>query len=536
VWSAKRGESSSRASELPKVLSALRLVLIFAIVVLGGPGLLGLEEGDVARDDEPSRKLAGLIERGELDEALPVVLGALRGKQDPAGALEHALLVYDAFIRAGRAQDLVEPTLELIVETASDPVPYFLIGKVYLSQAGAFWGLTRFEGSFRSSLLYQASDAFRAALERDPDSVEAGKHLAYVLLLLDDAPAAQREAEALLVRHPNEAYLIYLIGEITLRDTRSEEALEAFQRAFAVDPTEVNALSGSVRALTALERPDEAAKVLVELVRVDSGFEALVPLASPIYESVADDLAAAELYRALLAIAPERYDVRLRLGVVEYRLGELNQSMRHLAAVLEQDGENGLALFYHGLILERLNRYEEAIETFIAILQLEEQPDFLEVTMGRLEWHANRKAVDGRFEAAITIYDQLLPLKPFDVALNSNKALALAQDGRTREAEELYLEVLELWPEDSAVINDYALLLMGTGRDEEALILLEKAFRIDGNLDACENLGSYYYYQLKDLTEAHRHFSRVLEAEPSREKALILREAIERHRGSSSGD
>ncbi len=403
---------------------------------------------------------------------------------------------------------------------------WVLLGKVYLGQAGAIRGLTGFEGTFRQSLLYQAADAFRIALDRQPSSLEAGNHLAFSLFLLRNFTGARREARSLVNTYPGEAYPLYILAEIELRCENPETALDLFRDARGKDENLLDAMHGEVRALIALEDYPEAAGLLVALAAKDPLRIEIAPLAYSVFEPRESYLEAASLYQSLLEVAPKRRDIVFYLAVVEYRLEDVASSSRHIAEILEIDVAFDGAHYFEGLLREKQRLFDDAVVSYRT--ELKKEGRYFELSLDRLRVLAFTKAAAGLYEEAIEIYDSLLPILPFDSILAANRALALAQCGRIEEADRAYELILETSPRDSQVLNDRALHMMGTGRTRKALELLKQAYSIDGNLDACENLGAYYFFVADDLEKAALYLTHVLEADPHREKSLILLERIRR--------
>jgi len=442
--------------------------------------------------------------------------------------------IFDGLIADDAADGLMDIALGLTEEFDQRGDAWCLLGKVYLGQAGAIRGLTGFEGTFRQSLLYQAADAFRTALDRQPSLLKAGNHLAFSLFLLKNFTGARREARALAETYPGEAYPVYILAEIELRCENPEAALRLFRDARGKNENLLDAIHGEVRALIALEKFQEAADLTVELITRAPARAETAPLAYSVFEPRESYNDAALLYHRLLEVAPRRLDVLFYLAVVEYRLEEIASSRGHIAEIVKSDPSFDGAHYFEGLLGEKLRLYDEAVASYRA--ELEKEGRYFELSLDRLKILAFTKAANGLYEEAIEIYDSLLPILPFDSILAANRALALAQCGRIDEADRAYELILETSPRDSAVLNDRALHMMGTGRTERALEMLEQAYSIDGNLDSCENLGAYYLFVAKDLEKAAQYLGRVLEADPRREKSLILGERVKRRFFGQRGD
>jgi tetratricopeptide (TPR) repeat protein len=511
----------------PDIVSTLLFPLLL-VLFCPAFSIAGQEAAEPA-GEVTLESVTGHLEAGRLSQALDGVVTLVETSPDSPEGWKLAMKVFDASMAGGGTDRLMETAIGLTELLADRPGPWILLGKVYLGQAGVIRGVTGFEGTFRQGLLFQGAESFRAALERDPMLAEAGNHLAYTLFLRRNFNDAGSAAEEVLKNNPENGYARYLLGEVALRLNRAGEALERFRSALEQDKDLLDALSGQIRALTLLEKRDDAGRLLLKLVGRDPERPEISGLAAAIFEGVGKYLDAAALYREILALRPERNDIVFQLAVVEYRLEDFDGARGHIGQVLEQNPRFDAALYFKGLIAERRRLFDEALLSYLAALECE--GGYFDFTIERLKVLAFTKAGGGLFGEAIAIYDRLIPILPFDTILAGNRALALAQCGRREEADEAYRSILEISPRDSQIINDYALHLMGSGRVEEGLRTLKRAFAVDGCLDACENLGAYYFYTVNDREEAERFFSLVLESDPAREKALVLRESIRRNRG-----
>jgi Flp pilus assembly protein TadD len=159
-------------------------------------------------------------------------------------------------------------------------------------------------------------------------------------------PAGDRLARARdLVEHERVEEAIALYGEI-LRDNpaslkahnnlgvlfdelgKHETAVQHFEEALRVDPENVEVLTNHAGALTALGRFDEAAAML----------------------------------RRALRLAPDDIQARLGTGVLSFRRGLYEQAETELGWVCDQDARSGPAFYYRGEALNRIGRFDEAVE------------------------------------------------------------------------------------------------------------------------------------------------------------------------------
>jgi tetratricopeptide (TPR) repeat protein len=407
---------------------------------------------------------------------------------------------------------------------------FMLLGKIYLAQAAGIERYTGFAGYFRRDLLGEAEEYFRRVLKMDSGHAMARNHLAFTLLLLKNVPAARDQAEEVLRSHPDDTYAHYLIGEIQLLLEDAAGAESSFRASLGSDPASAEARAGLIRAFTEQGKREEARDNLVGLLKERPGLPGALSLAYDIYEpyDLLEDAAA--LYEAILAIAPGRLDTRFQLSSVYYRLGRFEQSGRAFDRVLAADPEHEGALYYKGCLMIKNGDWKAA--RMLLERSARREGDYFSYALDQMHMIALRLADDGEWDRAFECFDALLDINPSDSMALSNKALALSKAGRSDDAETAYRELLEREPWDSSYVNNYALHLLGKGKTSEGLAMLAKAVEIDGNLDAVENLGAFYYYGEGNLEKAERYLKQVLGSAPDRTKSLVLYEFIKTRRDS----
>ena len=87
----------------------------------------------------------------------------------------------------------------------------------------------------------EAADAFRRALQLQPDLALARINLGIALFNVPDLPAAQKELQAASTLAPSAPQPPYLLGLLAKTQNRPEEAIAAFQKVLRIDPNDVAA-------------------------------------------------------------------------------------------------------------------------------------------------------------------------------------------------------------------------------------------------------------------------------------------------------
>lgn len=205
---------------------------------------------------------------------------------------------------------------------------------------------------------------FRAALREDPENAVARRHLAMALVSAHQFDAARRELEALHAAGEESLESLTLLGDANRLAGHLPDALSAFTRAAAKDPSAPEGYDGQGKVLTALGRTEEARRAFEQAVRVTpddpEGLEGLADLAL-----ARGDLAEARArLDALVARDANDAPVALKRGVVLVRLGEVEDAIGVFRSVLDREPANAEAATDLAGALAKSGRAGEAVGYF----------------------------------------------------------------------------------------------------------------------------------------------------------------------------
>jgi tetratricopeptide (TPR) repeat protein len=71
---------------------------------------------------------------------------------------------------------------------------------------------------------------------------------------------------------------------------------------------------------------------------------------------------AVEIYRRVIAIAPDWIEAHINLGVAHYQLGQLDQAQMAFQSAVQLDPANGISRYNLGCVLEELGELDEAVD------------------------------------------------------------------------------------------------------------------------------------------------------------------------------
>lgn len=328
-----------------------------------------------------------------------------------------------------------------------------------------------------------------------PDEASQQAALALDHLRWGESDAARAEAEALAERYPDRPVVLNLLGAVLLATADDEAAQEAFERAVAIDPTFLPAISnlerldlraGRIEALEDRLRQrmetgpaeEQAAVSLAQLlVREERREEALDLLR----DQAASRPSSTSLRIALAALARESGQSELALDAADQlmRLGEAGDPAAYQAAgavyLAEQDLDQAAAAFQHWaealpedpqpqLALARV-RYLQGrtgdAEALLADLR-ERFPQSLFVNNSLVDLALER----GEIDDAIAVVERLEQAAPELAALLRAKILLHEDQGE--EAEALLAEAVEENP-SSTLARELFLVRMRLGQEDAAI-------------------------------------------------------------------
>lgn len=285
-------------------------------------------------------------------------------------------------------------------------------------------GLERARVLLRERRPEDAERQLRRVLERDGSNLAALFELSAAKELQGDTDGAVEAAERALALDPGDPRLHVLIARLEQRRDRPGQALELLDAALALDPRHFDARLERIALLSRLGRRAEAARG-VETLHRDEGDHPRVLVAQA---HLLEPAAAEPLLRRALDADPY-----------------LIPAWRSWGRQLEQTG-----------------RPDDAASAYRSGLERAPDDPELHALLGRL---LARTGGDAEIHLREALRLSLVPRPEVKVALGAH----LAERGQLREALELYDEVLDSHPDHLGARNNRAVALYRSGRADEAL-------------------------------------------------------------------
>ena len=167
-------------------------------------------------------------------------------------------------------------------------------------------------------------------------------------------------ARHMISNHPEQPMLHNILGAMLASTGQSNEALQCYQKALAIEPEFSDALHNKGSALSAMERWPEAVEVYQQLYAQNPEDAELQYLLGMSLHNTQQMAEAVELYLKSTHQRPLFGPAHANRGSALWALGRTEEALQSLENALEIDLHNPFACHVMGSLLQDLGRTEEA--------------------------------------------------------------------------------------------------------------------------------------------------------------------------------
>lgn len=129
----------------------------------------------------------------------------------------------------------------------------------------------------------------------------------------------------------------------------------------------------------------------------------------------------------------------------------------------------------------------------------------------------------GNYKAAITIYDKVLKIDPYNNKALGNKGIALNNSGKYADAINMYDQILKINQTDTWVLTEKGRSLNNLGNYNDAISLFDKVLKKDPNNANLLLLKSFSFSKLGLYKQAISNLDIILRNDPKNTQALLLK-------------
>lgn len=300
--------------------------------------------------------------------------------------------------------------------------------------------------------------------------------------------AAETKLNLWLSTHVTDARALFDLGYVCDAQNRFEDALGAYRRAIAANPSSFEAHLSLGLLLARLQKPDEARAELATATQLDPGAagpelkaRAWRALAK-VNQQTGDPVTASHDLLEALKIAPETVDDTLLAATLAEQNGQPDQAEAAYRRLLEKDPKSmqASAALAHLLIAKK--QYAEA-ETLLRAA-LEKTPGDPALTAQLAAALAGQDKPE-----ALPLTQKLYASHPENPAIARILAELLSESGDAAGSDAIYVKLLARTPQDAGLLVSHGQNLVRTGALQEAFAVFDKATKIaPANADAWSGL------------------------------------------------
>lgn len=315
-------------------------------------------------------------------------------------------------------------------------------------------------------------------LELDPESAPAREAAAYAAFLKEDYAQAAGHLQALAEKGALAAEAWMNLGLCRRKEGKLDLALEAYQRALALQPDQAEAHLRIAEVLHELGRSEEALNACRAGIEACPEAADLYFFAVGLHEKAGRREDAEALLEVLALRQPGNADIWFRLGNMKFDRHAFSEAVDAYHAALAAQPDWAEALLNLGLACYESGRYEEAEAAFQRALAA--KPGW-EAALRAAAVNALRQ---NQLDSALQYHKQLIDSGHSDPEILYNTAMLHEQLGQKEEAELLYRQALEWKPDFAEALVGLGYVLESAGKAEEARQCWAKAMEVKPELAA----------------------------------------------------
>ncbi len=287
--------------------------------------------------------------------------------------------------------------------TAND-LPY--VSRLNEPQSNAYFHYTRARMLLADNDHEAAVEAYRSAIDYDPDDEDLRFELAEIYIAIEQSEEAIRMIEDVLLRNPDSVKANLTLGNAYFSNRQPDKAIPYFRHVLELDPGNEQIRLHLAIALVRIGDVDLASEELKQLLKLYPDSRPGRLAMARLYRETGLSLLAVEQYRDLIHRNPDMDQAYLELGLLFEELKEWQNALDVFTEVLEQRPLDFTLRHHLSRVYVGMKRYDDALEELNIIVEL--KPEDLE---------ARRKIgliflEQDRWDDAVSTFKELLELKP----------------------------------------------------------------------------------------------------------------------------
>ena len=327
---------------------------------------------------------------------------------------------------------------------------------------------------------------------------------------LEEFSKALEAAETSITYFPYSSSLLLRKADVLISTQKYNEAMRVLAQVEMLDANDINLYILKTDALLAMDRQEEAVRLLEEAVQHFDGadrIELLFELAD-VYDDYEEFDKVFDCLKLILSEDPVNEEALYKICFWTDFTGRNEESIRLHLQIIEEHPYCELAWFNLGAAYQGLKLYEKAIDAYQYVLAIDEKFDYAYRNMGDAFIRLHR------FKEAIEALEKVLELsKPEEVIY---EAIGHCYDRLKNfgQARFHYRKASHLSPEDGKLLYKIACTYFNEGNYASAVKVGEGALRFNKNSTEVNLLLGESRMAMDQFKEAIAHFSTVVRAKP----------------------
>lgn len=453
------------------------------------------------RDSQSALWLARLYrfenEHDKAEETLHAVL-----KWDPAneGALEQ---LSQLLMDEGRAPDAIELLNKAALQSTSATL-WDMLGDAYA----------------QNHEYAKSEEAYKKAVENDPEEASHRKGLAQTLLTEEKFPQALEQYKHLAEVEPENPENYLRLSQIYRHLNQFDLAESNIVHAKQLAPGNLEVLYNEALVYDAEGRFDDAAHVLADAIAGVTGqtenaenpsaLAILYEELGRIYREKEDYASAEHSYEELAKLGPEESKRAQMLLIDTYREShEIDRAIAETQKALKQNEKDRSLQVTYAILLGEKGQTEDAEKVLRGLLRNNADDHEIYLDLAQIQERGKHYA-DAELSARKA--EELAPGPPEKEAAWFMLGAIYEREKKFDQSEAEFKKALEADPKNAAVLNYYGYMLADRGlRLEEATAMIHRALEQEPSNGAYLDSMGWVYYKQNKLAEAEEYLKKAVD-------------------------
>ena len=311
---------------------------------------------------------------------------------------------------------------------------------------------------------------------------------------------AEIEYKQFLLKHPNNADALQLLGTLYAQRMQHTESLIYFNQSLAINPNQATVLNNLGNVYSDQKMHQLALDCYDKAIKLEHNYSQAWHNKGNVYFVLQEYLKAIECYQVAIQLNPNESQNFNHLGNAQQELSMYEEALNSYQIAIKLNPNNAEVFNNQGALYQKLSQFELALLSFDQSIQLH---------IGNAQAHYNRGRVLkelNRIEEAVDSFCFAIEIKPDYFEAYNNLANVLKDEKDWEHAFTLYSKVIEIKPDFAQAHYNRGIILQEFNELDQAVSNYEVALSLEPDYaDAHLNLG-LVYLMLQNYAKGWTHY------------------------------